>query len=195
MPNAEYHAILGLDSSRVLTWNLEPALNPSAIVDLDQVRSFPEFPKNCNTVLAFNLLEHLYDPLRVMEWVCKNLPPNGIFIILNPFLYPIHPSPNDYWRMTPQMFERFFSEINKDYEGTWQVKPLGEDLRELTAIATAPLFKSGLTKRVLANLAETTALLASASAKFFGGSVTKNKLTAWAKNNPPAIGVLWKKQN
>lgn len=52
------------------------------------------------TALATDLLEHLWNPLRLVEEVERSLMPGGVFIIGVPFLYWIHEEPYDFHRYT-----------------------------------------------------------------------------------------------
>jgi hypothetical protein len=187
--NAEYLQILGLPASDVVIWNAAPETEPDAVVDLERVDQLPKFPKGCSAVFAFNLLEHLYRPLDLMEWVCKSLPKGGCFVILTPFCYPIHPSPNDYWRLCPQAYEKFFKELQERHgiQGDLSVEPLAEDLRDGVSIFTNPLFGGSKTRKLLGSSVE--AALGWGSAVFGG-----DRLRAWAQKNPLSIGVFWVKK-
>src|SRR4051812_3686652 len=63
--NAEYHGLLKLKPADVLVWNMDAGTSPDAMVDLDDVAGFPAFPAGVTTVVALNLLEHLYRPLEL----------------------------------------------------------------------------------------------------------------------------------
>jgi hypothetical protein len=191
--SAEYHGILGLPRERLVLWNFDPKTLPDAVVDLDDVAGLPEFPRECSTVLAMNLLEHLYRPFELLTWVCCNLPAGGKLFAAVPFAYPIHPSPNDFWRITPQAFERFFEELAEKggIRGQLTLQPLGEDFREGTSLLTSTLFKSGKLERALATGIESAAFVASLVAAPLIG---RAKVRAWAERNAPAIGVSWEKR-
>src|SRR3989344_2875201 len=112
--NAEYHRLLQLCPEQMLVWNFDPSSKPDQIVDLEKIEKLPPLPPACKGIIALNLLEHLYKPFDLLEWACKQLPSEGKILLLVPFHYPIHPSPKDYWRITPQAFERFFSDLAKE---------------------------------------------------------------------------------
>lgn len=187
---AEYHAILGLSENDLTIWNLAPATGPDELVDLDRVETLPAFPVGARVVLAMNVLEHLYRPLELLSWICRNLPKGGQLIVSTPFCYPIHPSPNDYWRITPQAYERFFSELERDEGilGELKVECLGADYRDGISLLTTPLFFGKRPSRLAAVVTE----------KFFAGGsravealIGEDRLRQWAKQNAPAIGLTW----
>jgi len=128
----DYHAIMGLEPTRIDVWNADKKAQPHELVDLEKVDSLPAFPKDCDTVLAFNVLEHLFRPLDVIDWACRNLPSGGRLVILVPFLFGIHPTPRDYWRFTPHAFEDIFADIEarRGLKGALTIAALGEDYRE-----------------------------------------------------------------
>ena len=59
------------------------------------------FADNCiDSVLLLDVLEHLPDPERCLDEVDRVLVGRSVFIILVPFLYPIHDAPLDFHRWT-----------------------------------------------------------------------------------------------
>lgn len=55
-------------------------------------------------VLAFSLLEHVEDPKFVVEETARLLKPRGWLVVVTPFAYLYHPTPDDYWRFTRAAF-------------------------------------------------------------------------------------------
>ncbi len=192
---ADYHALLGLDLARVVVWNLAPDTNPDRLVNLDvpAAASLPMFPRECESVLALNLIEHLYHPFELLRWVCAGLPSGGRLYVTVPFLYSIHPSPNDFWRITPQAFERFFRELSEKegVAGEARIEPLAVDLRDVIGPLTSPLFKAGALARVTAVLLESIAGVVSSLYRLLFGGVRLKK--RWVETNPSAIGIEWVK--
>lgn len=191
--NAEYHRIVNASVENIIVWNLSPKTSPDELVNLDDIPSLPQFPENTDVVLLMNVLEHLYRPLDLLDWVGRGLPSGGKIIASTPFCYPVHESPNDYWRLTPQAYARFFEELgNKNgIHGQLSVTPLAEDWREAASLITTPLFFGKAPGRLAASLIE---------AAFSGGSKLvaalggETRLKRWAQSNAPAIGVLWVKE-
>ena len=62
-----------------------------------------------NTVLMFNILEHLFEHGRVLEEIRRLLAPKGLFIGTIPFLVNVHPDPHDFVRFTKEALERLFT--------------------------------------------------------------------------------------
>jgi SAM-dependent methyltransferase len=58
-------------------------------------------------ILCFNILEHVFDWQEGFLNLYKSLKKNGVLYIIVPVFYPIHPSPQDYWRFTEEAFFEF----------------------------------------------------------------------------------------
>jgi SAM-dependent methyltransferase len=54
------------------------------------------------TVVCLNVLEHVQNPFRVMAALYQVVRAGGILILETVFSFPYHPSPNDYWRFSPE---------------------------------------------------------------------------------------------
>jgi SAM-dependent methyltransferase len=57
------------------------------------------------TILCFETLEHVADPVRAVAEMRRVVRPGGIVAISSLMFFPIHEHPSDYWRFTPQGFE------------------------------------------------------------------------------------------
>lgn len=53
------------------------------------------------TATCLNVLEHVQNPFRVMAALYQVLRPGGLLILETVFFFPYHPSPNDFWRFSP----------------------------------------------------------------------------------------------
>ena len=53
------------------------------------------------TAVCLNVLEHVQNPFRVFASLYQIMGNNSLLIIETVFSFPYHPSPNDFWRYTP----------------------------------------------------------------------------------------------
>jgi len=56
--------------------------------------------KTFHAVICSELLEHVIDPLRVLQEVSRVLKPGGVLLVCVPFLFRIHGDPQDFGRYT-----------------------------------------------------------------------------------------------
>jgi SAM-dependent methyltransferase len=59
------------------------------------------------TVLILNVLEHTFDPLRVLDNAISLLKPGGRCAVLTPSIWPLHNWPMDTWRILPDFYETY----------------------------------------------------------------------------------------
>lgn len=59
------------------------------------------------TILMLNVLEHTFDPIRVIDNSMTLLRPGGRCVILVPSIWPLHNFPMDAWRILPNFFEEY----------------------------------------------------------------------------------------
>ncbi|HNX80908.1 MAG TPA: methyltransferase domain-containing protein [Candidatus Omnitrophota bacterium] len=59
------------------------------------------------TVIVMNVLEHVFNPLVVLDNVMRLLIPGGTCVIVVPSVWPIHRYPEDYWRFNPDFFRTY----------------------------------------------------------------------------------------
>jgi len=74
--------------------------------DLTKRLSIPS--KKYDNVLFFNILEHLPEYKLAFSEIFRIIKRGGSFIGSVPFIYQIHPSPNDYFRFSKQFLESNF---------------------------------------------------------------------------------------
>ena len=79
------------------------------IINLEK-DALPFSPDETDTLLLFNVLEHLYNYRHVLTEIKRVLKPGGKLVGAVPFLVPFHPDPHDYWRYTVESLEKIFSE-------------------------------------------------------------------------------------
>jgi hypothetical protein len=59
------------------------------------------------TVLLFNLLEHVYDPISALNNAMTLVSPGGLCIVATPVVWQLHDYPSDFWRPMPDFFLEF----------------------------------------------------------------------------------------
>ncbi len=59
-------------------------------------------PESWDFILCFDVLEHVQQPVTVVQQVKKLLKPGGIFLATTPYFYPLHSNAQtqDYWRIS-----------------------------------------------------------------------------------------------
>lgn len=84
------------------------------ILNLDKGDPFIEdlpyaYQNAFGTAVCLNVIEHVQNPFRVFAALYQIMKPNSLLIIETVFSFPYHPSPNDYWRYSPDCL-RYLSE-------------------------------------------------------------------------------------
>lgn len=82
----------------------------------------PHATAGVDTLLLFNVLEHLYNYSLVLSEIKRVLKPGGKLIGAVPFLVAYHPDPHDYWRYTKEALEKIF--MTAGFTNI-QIKPFG----------------------------------------------------------------------
>lgn len=78
--------------------DIVPNSKPDYVADLHNLKKLPK--NHFDTVIATEVLEHLYDPHKAVEQVRAVLKKGGVFIATTRFFYRYHPDPHDYYRFT-----------------------------------------------------------------------------------------------
>ncbi len=60
-----------------------------------------------STVLLFNLLEHVYDPIVALRHAVLLAEPGGVVVVVGPSVWELHDFPRDFWRPMPDFFLEF----------------------------------------------------------------------------------------
>jgi len=95
-PYAEYF------SDRV-RWHFVIDIEPGASVDLiGDARFLPVAGGSVDVVLCTQVIEHIPEPVAVLQEIFRVLRPGGTLILSVPAIFPQHGSPGDYWRYMPQ---------------------------------------------------------------------------------------------
>lgn len=80
------------------TVNLDEKALPDILHDLEKV--LPVGDASYDHVLLINVLEHVYEYRQLLSEAARVVRPSGTVIIVVPFLFPVHPSPQDFWRFS-----------------------------------------------------------------------------------------------
>lgn len=95
------------------------------VIEVDIEKTLPFEEETFDTVIAFHLLEHVYNLEKIPAEVLRILKPGGTLIVAVPFLYEYHGDPHDYWRMTDQAVHRIFTSVCFE---TRSIESVGEGL-------------------------------------------------------------------
>jgi SAM-dependent methyltransferase len=65
-----------------------------------------------NSILVLNVLEHTFDPIRVLDNIVSILASGGTCIIITPTTWPLHNYPFDCWRINPDFYVEYCKRRN-----------------------------------------------------------------------------------
>ena len=60
-----------------------------------------------STALVLNLLEHTFEPIKVLDNIFGLLGSEGTCVITTPVVWPLHDYPVDCWRINPNFYEQY----------------------------------------------------------------------------------------
>lgn len=80
------------------------------VINVDLNKNIPVSKQSFDSVIFFNIMEHLLDVQNAKKQVHKILKKNGTLIGSTPFLYRFHGAPSDYYRFTKPFLESFFKD-------------------------------------------------------------------------------------
>lgn len=100
--------------------NFSPESAPDIVHDLEH--PLPMASATFDGVLLVNVLEHIYHYQQLLTESARVLKPGGQIVVVVPFLFPVHPSPHDYWRFTGEALAKILADAGfRDIK----VEPLG----------------------------------------------------------------------
>jgi SAM-dependent methyltransferase len=96
-----------VESVKCADW--EGTLHKNEFIDsyFDFNYSFPLSANEFDTVLATDVLEHIYNPDNFWKETTRILKQNGILILGVPFFYKLHEEPYDYFRYTKYILSKY----------------------------------------------------------------------------------------
>jgi len=60
-----------------------------------------------DSILCFNVLEHTFSPVTVLNNLLPLLAPGGHLLVSTPLFWPLHSYPFDFWRPLPNFYEQY----------------------------------------------------------------------------------------
>lgn len=81
-------------------------ISPDADIQCDFEKPLPIPASSYDAVLLINVLEHIFEYRQLLGEAARVLRPGGRIIIIVPFLFPYHASPQDYHRYTGSALAR-----------------------------------------------------------------------------------------
>ena len=89
--------------------DIDPNRKPNIIGD---AHNLPFKDGEVEAILSTDVMEHLKDPVKAVSEMKRVLKKGGKVIFVTRFIFPIHDSPNDFWRFTKYGLQELF----KDFE-------------------------------------------------------------------------------
>jgi SAM-dependent methyltransferase len=117
--NSEYLRFFG-GVFTTTTLNMSPETRPDILHDLE--KPLPIESGSYDHVLLINVLEHIFEYRALLTEAMRVLKPGGSIVILVPFLFPVHPSPEDFHRFTASALQKELHAVGLEHAS---VRPLG----------------------------------------------------------------------
>ena len=95
---------------KYMTLDIDEKSKPDICCDLYNLKWDSDY---FDTVIAIEVLEHLYAPEKAINEIWRILKPKGVCILSTRFIYPYHPGPKDYYRFTWDSLNFLFRKFNK----------------------------------------------------------------------------------
>jgi len=94
-----------LPHTKYFRLDIEKTAKPDILCDIHQIKWKSNF---FDTIIATEVLEHLYEPQKAVNEIHRILKPGGTCILSTRFIYPYHPDPKDYYRFTQDSLNYLF---------------------------------------------------------------------------------------
>jgi SAM-dependent methyltransferase len=94
---------------------------------IEDIHALSFADESVGTVICLETLEHVADPIRAVEEMHRVLRPGGVLAMSSLMFFPIHAHPWDYWRFTPEGFERLLEPFESRFVAAqgWPSMPEG----------------------------------------------------------------------
>jgi ubiquinone/menaquinone biosynthesis C-methylase UbiE len=96
--------------TKYMTLDINDKFTPDICCDLHQIKWESNF---FDTVIAIEVLEHLYEPQKAINEIYRILKKGGICIASTRFIFRYHKDPKDYYRFTWDSLKHLFSFFNE----------------------------------------------------------------------------------
>ena len=106
-----------------LTVDIDPDRKPEIVADIHRM---PFNDGEFNFVLCTEVIEHAENPQVAVRELYRVLKPGGTLVLSTRFVFPIHDSPNDFWRFTLFGMRKLFSD--------WEIIELAPETHTFTTI-------------------------------------------------------------
>lgn len=94
---------------KVLTVNIDPKTKPDLFHDLE--KPVPLESSRFNHAILMNVVEHIFRYRELLRETFRLLKPGGSVVVVIPFLFPVHPSPRDFRRLTDDALRSELEEV------------------------------------------------------------------------------------
>jgi SAM-dependent methyltransferase len=98
-----------VDDNICVDWENSLHKNPFLDRHCDLTLDLPFEEDQFDTVILSDVLEHIPEPLRLMNEISRILSPGGVLMMNVPFYYRLHEAPHDYYRYTEYALRRFIA--------------------------------------------------------------------------------------
>ena len=106
------------------------------VLDVLDPTSVGEIERRWPTILVFNLLEHVYDPITALRHALLLLEPGGLALVVTPAVWELHDFPADYWRPMPDFYTEFAAREGVDIVADTFKWITGLQLHDVDAVGT-----------------------------------------------------------
>ncbi|HEV2563426.1 MAG TPA: methyltransferase domain-containing protein [Rhizomicrobium sp.] len=115
-----YYPLYAPHVERVFGTDWPQSLHGDAFLDFvcDLNIGLPLADRTIDTVLAADVMEHLYKPHVFLAELFRVLRPGGAVLVNTPFMYPVHEPPNEFYRYTTFAMRRFAEDAGFHVEST-----------------------------------------------------------------------------
>src|SRR3989344_3326203 len=108
------------------------------LIIADINKDIPIDSESVDVVILTEVLEHLRNPNRAMEELCRILKPGGKLVLTTPLLWPLHEEPNDFQRFTKYGLEEILK--NSGFK-EFKITGYGNYILSAVILAMFPLRK------------------------------------------------------